>query len=89
MAFQQEANILKVGVEDHTTALFVPGPSNTEDVQSGKITYQILMSNGEKRVRSDDLLERLQDDAEGLVHLSNLADLRNYITVRLNSEVLP
>jgi len=87
--FEQEINLTKVGIEDFEIRLFIPGPSNTEDVQAAKCEVQILMSDGTVIVREFDLLERLGDDAPGLIHLSNLADLRDYIRIRLNNEVLP
>jgi hypothetical protein len=91
MAFQQQENITKDGIEDFEVSFFVPGPGNIDGVQTGKVDYQILMSNGEIDGSNQvpDLLDRLTDDAEGLVHLSNLASLRDYIRTRLNNEVLP
>jgi hypothetical protein len=91
MAFQQQENITKDGIEDFEIKFFVPGPSNADGVQSGKISYQILMSDGSIRGNNQvpDLLDRLTDDAAGLVHLANLADLRDYIRDRLNAEALP
>lgn len=89
MAFQQETNLTKVGIEDFEIALFVPGPGNTEGIQAAKCEVQILISDGTVIVREFNLLERLGDDAPGLIHLSNLANLRDYIRVRLNAEVLP
>lgn len=90
MAFQQQENITKDGIEDFEITLFVPGPSNVDGVQSGKVNYQILMSDGKiDGSNQADLLARLADDAAGLVHLSNLADLRDYIRTRLNNEALP
>lgn len=91
MTFEQQQNITKDGIEDFEISLFVPGPSNTDGVQSGKVSYQILMSNGkiDGGNQVPDLLDRLTDDAAGLVHLANLADLRDYIRIRLNAEALP
>lgn len=91
MAFEQQVNITKDGIEDFEIVFFIPGPGNTEGVQSGKVSYQILMSNGsiDGSNQVSDLLDRLTDDAAGLVHLANLADLRDYIRTRLNNEALP
>lgn len=89
MAFEREENLTKDSIQDFEIKLFVPGPLNTEDPQAGKIEVQILKSDDNILVKSYDLLLRLQDDAEGVVHLSNLADLRDYVKIRLDAEVLP
>ncbi len=89
MAFDREVNVTKIGIEDFAVEFFVPGPNNDEDVQSGRLSTQILASDNSISNRNFDLLERLGDDAAGLVHLQNLADLRDYIRTRLNDEVLP
>ena len=89
MAFPRETNITKIGVEDRSIDFFIPGPSNVEGVQSGTLTAQILKSDGSIEVKPYDLIERLQDDPDGLIHLSNLIALRDYINIRLNNEVLP
>lgn len=41
------------------------------------------------RERNFDLLKRLQDDAEGLSHRSNLLALETYLLKRIESELLP
>lgn len=89
MAFQREENATIDSVQDFSINFSVPGPLNTEGVQSGKIEAQLLKSNGKIKIKEADLLLRLQDDAEGLVHLANLVDLRDYIRIRLDAEVLP
>lgn len=89
MAFEREENVTIESVQDFSIGFFVPGPLNIEGVQSGAIEAQLLKSNGKIKVKEADLLLRLQDDAEGLVHLANLADLRDYIKIRLDAEVLP
>lgn len=89
MAFNREENVTKDTIGDFGLGLFVPGPSNTEGVQSGNVEAQILMSDGTIENASFDLLVHLQDDAAGLVHLANLVSLRDYIRIRLNNEVLP
>lgn len=89
MAFEQHVNITKVGIEDFEIRLFVPGPSNIDGIQAGIISFQILMSDDSIEPAESDLIARLGDDAAGLVHLSNLADLRDYIRTRLNDEALP
>ncbi len=54
-----------------------------------ELNVQIKTSDGNIQNVSFDLLERLNDDAAGLVHLANLVSLRDYIRIRLNDEVLP
>lgn len=89
MAFQREDDVTKDTIQDFQIVFFVPGPANVDGVQSGEIDVQILLSSGQTFNRQYDLLVRLQDDAAGLTHLSNLADLRDYIKIRLDDEVLP
>ena len=89
MAFTREIDITKDDIGDFEIGLFVPGASNTEGVQAGNLNAQIIMSDGSIEPVSFDLLARLQDDAAGLIHLANLASLRDYIAARLNDEVLP
>lgn len=91
MAFQQQQNITKDGIEDFEVIFLTPGPSNINGVQSGNINFQILMSDGsiDGNNQVPDLLDRLTDDAEGLIHLANLVNFRDYIRTRLNNEALP
>lgn len=89
MAFQQQQNVTITGFEDININLFVPGEHNLEGVQAGQIEIQLALSNGKIRVVNYDLLARLQDDAAGLTHLSNLQSLRDYILTRIENEVLP
>lgn len=89
MAFNREVDITKDAVADFEILFFVPDPVDLEGVQSGELNVQIKRSDGSIENASFDLLERLQDDPAGLVHLSNLASLRDYIRIRLELEVLP
>lgn len=91
MAFNREENVTIVGIEDFEVRLFSAGPSNTEGVEAVELTYQNLMSNGEIEASEKivNLLVRLPDDAEGLIHLANLASFRDYIRIRLNAEAIP
>ncbi len=89
MAFQREDNVTKDSIADFEIKFFIPDPLDLEGVQSGRLSTQIKKSDGSIENTRYDLLERLQDDAAGLVHLSNLAALRDYIRTRLNAEVLP
>jgi hypothetical protein len=89
MAFERETDVTKDTIQDFEITFFVPGPDNVDGVQSGNLSVQILISSGEILARNYNLLLRLNDDAPGLVHLNNLADLRDYIVARLNAEVLP
>lgn len=89
MAFEQQQNVTITGFEDISINLFVPGPSNVDDVQSGKIEMQLTLSDGGIKAVSADLLERLGDDAAGLTHRANLLAMRDYILARIPTEVLP
>lgn len=89
MAFEQQQNVTKIGIEDFEIRFFVPGPGNP-DVQSGDLDYQILMSNGKIQAGPTiDLIARLPDTPEGVVFLQNLMDLRDHLRARLNAEALP
>jgi hypothetical protein len=89
MAFAQQQNVTITGFEDISIELFVPGASNVEDVQSGKISIQLTQSNGKIKIVEYDLLARLGDDAPGIVHRTNLLAMRDYILARIPAEVLP
>ncbi len=89
MEFERQVNITKDATADFEIVFFVPDPLDLEGVQSGQLNVQIKRSDGSIENVSFDLLVRLQDDAAGLVHLANLASLRDYIRIRLNNEVLP
>lgn len=89
MSFIREENVTKETVKDFEIRFFVPDPLDEEGVQAGELSSQLGLSNGEIQVVKFDLLARLQDDAAGLVHLTNLISLRDYIRTRLNDEVLP
>ncbi len=91
MAFTEQADLTKVGIEDLKITLFEPGSSNLDDTRLARIDFTFLMSDDSIKVAKPivNLLERLTDDAEGLVHLANLVSLRDYILARLNSEALP
>lgn len=89
MAFTREVNVTITGREDISISLFVPGPSNTEDTQSGEIEIQLSQSNGTIKLVKADLLARLGDDAAGLTHRANLLAMRDYIISRIETELLP
>ena len=89
MAFQREVNITKDTIGDFEINFFVPDPLDPDGVQSGRFNPQVKKSDGSIESKSFDLLERLQDDAEGLVHLANLAAIRDYLRVRAENEILP
>lgn len=89
MAFPQEQPITPLERGDYEITLFVPGPNNTEQPQSGSINVQIVMSDGSIKVRDFNLIARLQDDAAGQTHLSNLIALRNYLNDRIDTELIP
>ncbi|MHA1942453.1 MAG: hypothetical protein ACW97P_12165 [Candidatus Hodarchaeales archaeon] len=89
MAFEQEVNLTKDAIGDFEIRFFVPVSISPETPQTGELNAQIIMSDNSILPKSFDLLERLQDDAAGLIHLSNLADLRDYVRTRLENEVLP
>lgn len=63
LGFTREENITKEAIADFQIVLFVPGPDNTEEVQSGQIEVQIKLSDGKIETEHYDLLARLQDDA--------------------------
>ncbi len=89
MAFRREENVTIAGIEDKEIRFFFPGPSNTEGMTAGELSIQIRKSDNDIYTRKFDLITRLGDDRPGAVYLSNLFLLRDYITLRLNDEVLP
>jgi hypothetical protein len=89
MAFTRLENITKESIEDWELRFLNPGPSNTEDSVSGNLEVQVVLSNGEIETVNINVLLRLNDDAEGQGYLTNLNDMKDYITARLNSELLP
>ena len=88
MAFQRKINITISRIGGFESVLTSPDPLGTE-VQSGRLNVQTVMSDDTIQMLSFNLLTRLQDDAAGLIHLANLAALRDYIRTRLENEVLP
>lgn len=90
MPITPEESPTKVGIEDFQILIFVPGPGNPSGVQTMELTFQILRSDGSiVQGKKVDALARLEDDAEGLIHRTNLAAFRDYYRARLNSEALP
>jgi hypothetical protein len=89
LSFEQQQNVTITGFEDVWISLFVPGVSNVESVQSGRIEIQLALSNDKVRLVNYDLLARLQDDPAGQTHAANLLAMRNYILTRIAAEVLP
>ncbi len=89
MAFEREVNDTKNSIGDIEIVLFVPETASEDNPQIGRVNVQIVLSDGTIETRSYNLLTRLQDDAAGLIHSSNLADLRDYLITRLQNEVLP
>lgn len=90
MAFTREDDLTKDRIGAFIIILRAADPLNPQDVNSGRLHPDIVMSDGSIQNKPiDDLLERLQDDAEGQQHLANLIDFRNYVRARLVAQVLP
>jgi hypothetical protein len=85
MAFEREVDVTKDTIGDYEIVFTV----KVSDTDTGQIEVQIITSSGQIFTRSYNLIERLQDDAAGLVHLANLIALRDYLDIRLPDEVLP
>lgn len=85
MAFEREVDVTKDAIGDYEIVFTVKAVG----ADTGGIEVQIVTSTGKLFTRQYDLIDRLADDAEGLVHLSRLIDLRNYLNIRLPAEVLP
>lgn len=85
MTFPREDDVTKDTIGDYEVKFLRSkiGPD------TGEIEAQIILSSGEIFTRSYNLIDRLQDDAAGLVHLANLIALRDYLDIRLDDEVLP
>lgn len=85
MAFEREIDVTKDSIGDYEIVFTV----KIIGADTGQIEVQIITSTGKPFTRQYDLIDRLGDDAAGLVHLANLIDLRDYLNIRLNDEVLP
>jgi hypothetical protein len=85
MAFEREDDVTKDAIGDYEVK-FLRSQTGPD---TGEIETQIIVSSGEIFTRRYNLIARLQDDAEGLVHLANLIALRDYLDIRLDNEVLP
>lgn len=90
MALEREVNRTYLGHGAVSIVFYIPDPEDPEDVQSGRVSYQVKFSDGEVKERDRDLLARLQDDAEGNdTHLPALLALKTYILARITNEVPP
>lgn len=88
--FPQETDITKDRIAAFELRLYARDPLVPEDQNAGYIDFQIGMSDGSIQTRQrNDFIERLQDDPTGQQHLQNLIALRDYIRIRLETEVLP
>lgn len=87
--FDRQQNPVITGVEDVSINLFIPGPGAEDSTNTGKIGIQLAQSNDKIKTVSFDLIARLEDDAEGITHLSNLLSMRDYLKNRILAEVLP
>ncbi len=85
MAFEREVDVTKDSIGDYEIVFTVKAAG----ADTGNIEVQIVTSTGKPFTKDYDLIDRLADDAAGLVHLSNLIDLRDYLNIRLPAEVLP
>lgn len=85
MAFEREVDVTKDSVGDYRVifTVHVTGPD------TGEIETQIVTSSDGIFTRTYNLIERLQDDPTGLVHLAALVALRDYLDIRLPDEILP
>lgn len=88
MAFEQAPTRTPIGRGAMSIVLYVPDPTKPDEVQDGRLSVQIFYSDGTLEETHFDLLARLQDDAEGETHLSNLVSLRDYLIDRVDDEVI-
>lgn len=89
MAFQPEQSIIPDRRGAVSIVFYLPDPDLPEETQYGRLNIQIKYTDGSVKEKDFDLLLRLQDDASGQQHLTNLAALKDYIIARIESEVLP
>ena len=87
--FTRQQNVTIATFEDISITLFVPGANNVSGSQSGTIEIQLILSDNSIKTIKSNLLTRLNDDATGQTHLTNLVSLRDYILTRIAAEVLP
>ena len=85
MAFPREENVTIENIGDYEVK-FLRSKSGSD---TGEVEAQLILSSGEVYTRGYNLIDRLQEDAEGLTHLANLRALKDYLDMCLDSEVLP
>jgi len=71
--------------------ILVPGPPNTEEEQQVQLRNRLLMSDGSisNHVTNNLITKLSEDDPTGVLHVTNLLSLRDYIQNRIDLEVLP
>jgi len=85
MAFEREVDVTKDSIGDYEIVFTVKVVGS----DTGQLEVQIVTSSGRIFTKPYNLIERLQDNAAGLIHLANLIALRDYLNLRLDDEVLP
>ena len=88
MALEQAESISPTGRGAISINFYIPDPEHFQEEQSGTLNVQVRYSDGRVEEKRYDLVARLQDDAAGEAHLANLADLRDYIITRVQTEVI-
>ncbi len=88
MAFPTESPPTITGRGGVAIEFYIPDPDLPDDVQSGKLSVQVKLSDDSIRNKQYNLLERLGDDAAGGTHLVALVALRDYILTRIAAEIL-
>ena len=88
MAFTQAEDKTKTGRGAISLVLYIPDLTKPDEVRSGEVSGQVHYSDGSVEEYREDLLARLQDDAEGQEHLANLADLEDYVVARWDAQVV-
>lgn len=89
MPFQPEQPITAIEREAVSIVFYIPAADNDTEEQYGRLGVQLRYSDGSLKEKKFDLLERLQDDAEGRQLLAGLGQLKTYLIDRIESELLP
>ena len=89
MPFQPEQSISPDRMGAIEIVFIIPDPDLAVRKQVGLLNVMIKYSDESIREKRFDLLDRLQDDAQGRQLLAGLGQLKDYLIDRIESELLP
>jgi len=75
-----------IGDFSYTNTHHKPGSPESD---TARVNVQFELSNGEVATRDYNLINVLQQDAQGQAYLATLLEMRDYLRVRMVGELLP